>query len=285
MVDVAGRLGTQVDKLETERALKKPGDITAYEAAMRSMAVHSKLSMDRLPFAVAEARRAVSLAPDYALAHAVLAISLASQFYWSGATDASLSADAAQHIAQSVALGPNDQIVQSYAAISLTYVDQPRAALRQAQRAIDLNPDFHAGYIAKGNAYLRLGLNDEALAALESSERIAVGMAIGYGIAARKSHAQFAAGRMEKAVEEMERSFRLNPDYPLTLVLRAALCELTGRREDAVECVQRLRAIEPGTPAEVHTDRYLTRVEPTQAVRLMAAFRKVWDETPEETGT
>ncbi len=279
VVEVAGRLGTQLSRIEMERALRKPGDMTAYEAAMRSMAVHSKLSMDRLPFAVAEARRAVSLAPDYALARAVLAISLASQFYWSGATDATLKAEAGRQVAQAVALGPDDSIVLSYAAVSLTFIDQPREALRHAQRTIDLNPNFYGGHLGKGNACLRLGRNDEAIAALEASERIAPGMAIGYGIAARKSHAHFVMGRMEQAVEQMERSFRLNPDYPLTLVLRAGLCELIGRREDAAECVQRLRAMEPGTSAEFHVVRYVSRVEPKQAEPLMAAFRKAWDES------
>ena len=41
-MEVAASLDAQVYSLEMERALRKPGDITAWEAAMRSLAAYRK---------------------------------------------------------------------------------------------------------------------------------------------------------------------------------------------------------------------------------------------------
>ena len=60
-----------------ERALKKPGDITAWEAVMRSWAAYARMTPESMAVAVAEARRAVALAPDYAVARGTLAMALA----------------------------------------------------------------------------------------------------------------------------------------------------------------------------------------------------------------
>ncbi len=75
--DLAAHLGVQIQKVEMERALKKPGDITAWEAVMRSWAAYTRsIGPDALPTATAEARRAIALAPDYPVAHATLGVAL-----------------------------------------------------------------------------------------------------------------------------------------------------------------------------------------------------------------
>ena len=41
--EVAAHLGVQIQKVEMERALKKPGDLTAWEAVMRSWAAYARV--------------------------------------------------------------------------------------------------------------------------------------------------------------------------------------------------------------------------------------------------
>jgi TolB-like protein len=66
VTEVAGHLGVQVERVEMEKALRKPGDLTAWEAVMRSMSVFGRLSADRLRAGITDARQAVAVAPDYA---------------------------------------------------------------------------------------------------------------------------------------------------------------------------------------------------------------------------
>ena len=282
VTEVAAHLGVQVQKIEMERALKKPGDITAYEAVQRSMAIFGNLRMDNLPVAIAEARRAVAIAPDYGQAWAMLAMSLSVQYFWTGSADESLKREALDSARRALSLAPNDVDVIVRAGSVFNYLDQPREALRHLERALDRNPSMVMAHAIMGAVCLRLGRNDEAVAAYEAHERLAPGGFTLYAQLGGKARAYVQAGRLEQAVEVLERSLRLNPDYSLTLVLQAGLCEMLGRTEDAADAVRRLRTLEPMISADVYAKRYITLSDPISSAPLIAAFRKVWDETPTE---
>ena len=59
---------------------------------------------------------------------------------------------------------------------------------------------------------------------------------------------------LETAVEFMERSIRTNPDYSVTLILRAGLA-MVGRSEDSSDSVRRLRTLEPTTTVDLFSAR------------------------------
>jgi TolB-like protein len=73
VMEVAAHLGAQISRVEMERALKKPGDLNAWEAMLRSGAAATRGLWVQ---AVAEAERATKLAPDSAVAHPTLAFAL-----------------------------------------------------------------------------------------------------------------------------------------------------------------------------------------------------------------
>jgi TolB-like protein len=282
VTEMAAQLGVEVVNREFERVLRKPGDITAYEAVQRAHAVYGRLSLDRLPFAIAEARRAVALSPDYGEANGELALSLGAQFFWTGGDNHAAAREALHYARRAVDLAGSDPKVLSRAAFAMAYLDQPLEALRHALRALDLNPNVADVHRCLAIIYLRLGRNDEAVASYDSAERLAPGHAAFYVSCMRQAQAHFQAGRLEKATEVMERAFRLNPDYAPTLVLRAGLCSLAGRTADAIECICALQALEPDTSVDLHASRMLARGEVGQSAGLIAAFRKVWAEARSE---
>ena len=79
--EVAANLNTQVFRIEMERALKKPADLTAWEAVTRSIAAYRLTDGEGLRRAIEEAQRAIAIAPDYGLAHAMVA-DARSLAYW-----------------------------------------------------------------------------------------------------------------------------------------------------------------------------------------------------------
>ena len=81
VTEIAASLDTQVYSLEMERALRKPGDITAWEAVARAMSAYRKWDAAARVEGVEEARRAVAIAPDYAPGHAMLASALALAYF------------------------------------------------------------------------------------------------------------------------------------------------------------------------------------------------------------
>ncbi len=282
VTEVAAHLGVNLGKIEMERALKKPGDFTAYEAVQRSIAIFGNLGMDNLPVAIAEARRAVTIAPDYGQAWAALALSLSIQYFWTGSIEEPLKREALDCVRRAIALAPNDAWVLGHAGLALSRAGEPREALRHAERALDLNPSIAHAHSAMGIACTRLGRNDEAIAAYEACERLAPGGVSLYGHLSAKARAHIQAGRLEQAVEVLERSLRLNPGYALSLIIQAGLFEMTGRPEDAADAVRRLRTREPLTSADVFAKRCGSLADPVSFAPLLAAFRKAWDATPAE---
>ena len=280
VTEVAGYLGVALQNLEIERALAKPGDITAYEAVQRSLSVGGQLRFDRLPMAIAEARRAVAIAPDYSGGHRVLGLYLAVQFQWTGADDEAQAREAHHHVERALALGSNDPLNLSSVALALVFLGRPREALQHAQRSLQLNPNSSLGYRSLGAVLASLGRNDEAIAAFDSEERLAPRNFAIYASIYRRAAVHFQAERFEQATEEMERAFIINPDFPQLLVLRAGLCSLANRPDDARDAVLRLRRLEPNTHADVFAKRHLAMADAKANEGLIAAFRKVWNETP-----
>ncbi len=81
ILEVAAHLNTQVQRIEMERALKKPGDLTAWEAVMRAVAAVRLTNVKNMSLCAEEARKALVIAPDYALAHAVLAYADGNRYF------------------------------------------------------------------------------------------------------------------------------------------------------------------------------------------------------------
>ncbi len=281
VTEVAAHLGVQVQNIEMERALKKPGDITAYEAMQRVNSIYAQLSTDRLPIAVAEARRAVAIAPDYGAAHATLAITLSTLNFWTSDDDAR-KLEARHHLDRALALDPKDMQVLWRCAASLTYLGHPEEALLHAERAVDLYPNAHLGWRALGAALLGLARADEALACFDTEEKQSPRNFVLYATLGRRAMAHFHAGRSEQAIEAIDRAFRLNSDYPINLVVRAALCSIAGRSDDARDCIRRLRKLEPDTSIDFHAGRCAILMPPGSSAVLIGAFRRSWSETPTE---
>ncbi len=195
VIEVAGHLGVQVERLEMEKALRKPGDLTAWEAVMRSMSVFGRLSTDSLRAGIADARKAVAVAPDYAPGHAVLAITLSNLFITTW--DEALAREGRTHAQRALALDGSDPIVLSSVALALALFGSWREAMGHAQRAVDLNPNIAVCHVNLALVCLHFNRPDDAIAHVEAAAVLAprgyqTNMALGY-----KGLAHFQAGRFE----------------------------------------------------------------------------------------
>ena len=95
-----------------------------------------------------------------------------------------------------------------------------------------------------------------------------------------KALAHFLRDEQDSAIDAIDKAFRLNPQYSMTLLTRAALKSLAGAGDDARASIRALRLVEPSTLPERFENRATMMVAPWAATALNTAFRKVWDETP-----
>lgn len=272
---VAAHLHVKVRILEGERALKATGELTVHQILLRA----ESMLQGHLNGAVAEARRAVEIAPDHGLAHAVLASGLGMQLLEAGGDDPALQKEILPVVGRALALSPNDPAAIWRCASALVFVGRPDDARHHIDRVLALTPDNAMAFHVLSLIHIRLGQGDEALASLDTWERLAPGSRLLFISLHLKALAHYLRGAQAAAIDAIDRSFRLNPQYSMTLLTRAALKALAGAADDARESVRTLRLAEPMARPDLFENRATMMVAPWAATALNKAFRTVWNET------
>jgi TolB-like protein/Flp pilus assembly protein TadD len=277
--EVAAHLGTQVYRIEMERALNKPGDLTAWEAATRSFAAFRQVSSAGISVAIEEAERAVAIVPDYGPAHAMLAVSLARLYHYFNLDDQAEIARVRDHADRALALDPNNAFVLTFAALALCLIGQPQDALRHAERAVALSPGTtHANHV-RGIASMLVGRLDESVGQFDAELKVSPGAHTDYLSHTWQGSAFISAGRWVDAEAAIDRALALNPSYGMALAAKAFLCSRGGRSAEARGAFQRARQAEPDVALaiwELRTRRRFAR-NPV-AAELVQYLRTLWAE-------
>jgi TolB-like protein len=284
VTEVAGHLGVQVGRAEMEKALKKPGDLTAWEAVMRSEATMNSMTGNGLSNSIAEARNAVAIAPDYALGHAALgeALSLAN-WVVNGGRDEAMKREARVHAERAVTLDASHPVVLGRAAQTLCLCGAWREGLKCAQRAVALNPNIAASHAAMIMSCMYFKRSDELIAHLDAYDLLAPRDHVSHIRLLQRGGAHFMAGRHEQALQAVEGSLLLYPTFIFALKDVAIYSERLGLHEQARDAIRELRAIEPAATLELHEARSRSSLlPPDMAADMHAIFSKLWLETPLE---
>jgi Flp pilus assembly protein TadD len=285
VTDVAANLGVQVERAEFEQVLKKPGDLTAWEAVTRAQYHTAGYSPDAIPISIRELRRAIDVAPDYAMAHAMLSACLGAFFTLThGGRDESMAREARDHAERALQLDSNDPQVLSFAAHTLILCGSVPDAMRHLRRAVELNPNAARAHEFMALACIRSNRPDEAITHLDACAILAPRSYQAHQLLGYRAVAHFYAGRYEQALQAVEEALLLQPRFVYTLKDKAVICEKLGRHEEARQAVRRLHAASPGTTLEELEAANLAFAHPPERVsELSAILRKVWLDTPPET--
>ncbi len=151
-------LGLQV---EAAPMVRTATSLEAHEAYLRGRYLMAQSTSATREEAVAEFERALLHDPDYALAHAELAIALATQFLTRNSSEA--VAMAAPHVERAMALDPT--LAEAHAATGFLVWRQSKLedALTYFRQAVQINPNYVIVYVWMGNLLnFDLGHYDEA---------------------------------------------------------------------------------------------------------------------------
>jgi TolB-like protein/Tfp pilus assembly protein PilF len=280
VLEVAAHLDTQVFRVEMERALKKPGDLTAWEAVMRAVATQRALNVASMAVCIEEASKAVTIAPDYGLAHAVLAMGSGLHYLALCPDDPDEVRRIRGHVEKALLLDPNNALVLSQASMALSYLGYPQEALRHAERAVRLNPGTALVHYSCGLACVYLNRVEEALTHFHTSLSAAPGSETNFFNYTQQGGANIRLGRWSEAVMALDNALVLFPDFPLALILKAMVLHREGRTDEARELLQHTRRVEKaGTLAvwELNFNRHLVRSPNLE--ELLGHLRTLWAET------
>ena len=280
VLEVAANLDAQVYRIEMARALKKPADLTAWEAVTRSFAAYRQTDGESLLRAVGEAQRAVAIAPDYGLAHAMLAMATAVIYMFFSPDNPGEIRRIRGHVDRALALNPNNASVLAYAAYALCFIGQPEVACRHAERAVRLSSSAAFAHHVLGAACYLLNRCDEALAHLDADIRLSPGSHVSYITYGWKTLAHMSAGRWYEATMTAEQALVLEPSYSFGCVFKAIACSHEDRAEEAREAMVRIREVELQVPFvlwELRLRRVFARSPLLEEV--LFHFQKAWAAT------
>ncbi len=159
-------LETQVYSLEMTRALKKPSDITAWEAMARAMSAYRRLDAAALQSGIEEAKRAVAIAQDCALVLCYVGTALCLVGY---------PEEGVHHTVRAVRKGPGSGLLHYFHGVACVMLNRPEDALSHLNTAARLSPSWHLMWAVKswqGAAYRELGRWTAADAAVDESNNL-----------------------------------------------------------------------------------------------------------------
>jgi TolB-like protein/Flp pilus assembly protein TadD len=280
---VASDIALQVLRIELERAAKKSAGLTAWERALRSMASFNRMGPDNMRIGIEEARLAVAAAPDFGLAHGLLAAGLATDLFLSPRDDPDTEQEAQASLRRALALDGDNPHIISLASSACRCLGDAQTALLYAQRATQLTPNISYGHYTLGAAYLALGRTAEAIAEFDTEERLAAHGTLRYASLVLRALACLMEGQVEAAEAALDRSLQLNPNFLITLRWKAILAAMQGRPDEAEAAVCRMRQIEPEFTLEQHEAQNLRLVpDGALAERANAILREAWSNASDE---
>jgi TolB-like protein/class 3 adenylate cyclase/Tfp pilus assembly protein PilF len=277
VTEVAAHLGTQILRIEIERALRKPGNLNAWEAMTRAAMATGR---GYWPLAIAEAEKAVELAPDSGSAHAMLAFAL-SGMVSSGHKLEDWFPRGQKHIARALELDAARPAVLLWVGWALAWFGKPEEGVTYVEQAASINPNNAIAQLGLGAIYSMLNRLDDAERALRAQEALSPKSPFQYNALIWSALIHVKAERLPLALAALDESLRLMPTFTASLHLRCYVCELLEQHHAARDSVRRLRALDPSWTIErgSRSNAQFFRNHP-MAPKVLAAAKKVWDETP-----
>ena len=188
-------------------------------------------------------REAIKRDPDFALAHARLALHLALGHL------AGLTPDATEVHAEAecaITLDPNRSEVLGFAGCALQDVGTTARGIDLLERAVELNPSNAQALGALGAGYLMTKRYEEAVEKLEYAMRISPRDPYVSFFGCLLSIALSRVGRLEDGIERARAACRIDSGLPTPRVTLAALLLQANRSEEASAVLQEALQLHPG---------------------------------------
>ncbi len=279
VIEVATKLRAQSYKLEIERALRKVGDLTAWEAVMRSVAAFRKMTPASFFTAIEEARKAVEISPDYGLAVALLAQTQAVLYNQLMPDNPAEAARIREQAERAMALDPDNSVVMSTAAITLSIAEFPAQALEAGLRAVRLDANNEYAHHACGIALSLLGRSDESIAYLDKERELAPDHPTMWTSYGWRANAHMRAERWPDAADAYKAALDITPDNAAPHIGLAVCQRQLERPAEAKVSMATARKLEPDTPLAMWELRYGRGLAGTPVREVfLRHMREVWED-------
>jgi adenylate cyclase len=230
---------------EQQRSNQAQASPEAYDLLLRGLERFRRFTREANVEAREYFERAVEIDPDFARAHADIALTHAEDIFhgWSESPERSsrLALEKAQY-----ALMLDDNSRVAHFALAFTYLNMMRydEALAANQRVLELNPNHAEGHAQRGLILSHVGRPAEALEAIRTAMRLDPRHPFFYVWIL--GQAQFLLKQTEDAIAQFEKSIESNPDFVIGHLMLASAYAHAGRIEDAQWEAEEILVLLPG---------------------------------------
>jgi adenylate cyclase len=204
-----------VDELQAALALpvaagaaaNAPASTEAYEAYLRGKFLMAQRTSDTLEAAIEQLEMAIELDPDYALAHAELAIAIRLLTNYGDLTGPEAQERARPHAERALELAP--ELPEAHAAMAwVNWGESESLAQEHFRRAIDLNPSYAEAHLWLGNSFLQQRRYRESTEQIRKAAQLDP-----LSLPARSTYFGHLVrrGQLDEAREELDKLASLNP--------------------------------------------------------------------------
>ncbi|MFM5950717.1 MAG: winged helix-turn-helix domain-containing tetratricopeptide repeat protein [Novosphingobium sp.] len=281
VTDVAAALGATIYKLEMDRALRKPANLTAWECTARAMAAIRDYGAEPLTRAITESVKAIEIAPNYGLARAIYALTISGAYLSVRLPDPEVEEEIQQQIEQAFKLDPDNAGVLAAIAASSAYIGRPKEGLPRALWAIRLRPGHGLAHYAA--AICRLLSGEEAIGIAHCDDFLVVEPEshLHYITHAWRGIANARRGENGAARAAFGESLALFPGNFIALLVLTGIAHGERSFDEARTHLTLARKLEPEVTlalSEARIGRFFKGSPQLDAMLL--AVRTVWTETP-----
>ena len=246
-ISAAGVIEPALQAAEARRSAHRPtNDLTAYDLYLRALPSFASVAKERIREAQALLEQAIARDPHYgpALALAAMCITQLHLNGWAESLDDGRDRGL-DYARRAVRAAGNDAFVLTSAAVVFGYFGEDiDAAIALADRALAANPSSAYGWFWSGVLRMYAGQYDIAIEQIEKSLRLNPLDRMAAPLTAIAA-AHFFKREFEIALAKLHASIQERPGFAMSYRLLAACYAHMGRLEEARAAVERLRALTP----------------------------------------
>ncbi|WOS66009.1 adenylate/guanylate cyclase domain-containing protein [Sinorhizobium fredii] len=242
---IVGALAINLTEGDRQRlAPEHTGNIEAYDYFLRGRELWHRLTKETNVAARDLLQRAIKLDPNFASAHAFLALTHVLDYLNGWSPSPPNSREQAEELAtRAVALDDRDPRAHWALSIVELYSRRHDVAISEAQRAIVLNPNFAEGHVSLGEALIYSARANEALKHFDRAK--VLNPYFPDVLLHFQALASFHLGRYEQAVGLLKERLTRNPVTDVSRALLAASYGHLGRFDEARAAWQEVFRVNP----------------------------------------
>jgi TolB-like protein/predicted Zn-dependent protease len=279
---ISGSLFAQLTWAEADRSERAPTEtLGAWEYCQRAAARIGRAvgSVKTMRQCISELQQALVIAPDYALAHALLSWSCNAaiingiyedqelEFYIEGAK---------AHLRRARELAQEDLLTLTYIGASENFAGMQERALQTLEQVLARNPASAETWYIICQVYAYLGRFDDARQAIDRASALAPEAGFAPLHAWYRGLADFLAGEYSVATPALERKALEQPDYGYVNILSAICEDIFGNQEAAQKYIAKAKQHNPQLRPEKVAGMILTQFDKEKGKSEYARLEKLW---------